>query len=82
MADIKSIKNSIVMFPDMKHYDMSKPAEMALYFAHSDFYPFKSVIENNKIATDLVSEAYYSMANDARSKNDFQTKSWAMTSGM
>lgn len=82
MADTKSIKNSNVMFPDMEHYDISKPAEMALYFAHCDFYPFKSVIENNKIATDLLSEAYYSMANEARAKNDFQTESWAMTSGM
>lgn len=82
MSDIKSIENTNVKFPDMKHYEMSKPGEMALYLAHSDFYPFKSVIENNKIATDLVSEAYYNMANEARKNGDFQTESWAMTSGM
>lgn len=80
MTDIKSINNSNVMFPDMNHYDMSKPSEMALYFAHSDFYPFKSVIENNKLATDLLSTAYNEMANEARTKDDYLTESWAMTS--
>lgn len=82
MFDIKSIENTNVKFPDMAYYEMSKPGEMALYLAHSDFYPFKSVIENNKIATGLVSEAYYNMANEARKNEDFQTESWAMTSGM
>lgn len=82
MADIKSIDNSNVKFPDMAHYDIHKPGEMALYLAHSDFYPFKSVIENNKLAIDLVSEAYRKMANEARNHDDFITESWAMTSGM
>lgn len=82
MADIKSIINSNVMFPDMNHYDMNKPAEMAIYFAHSDFYPFKSVIENNKLATDLLSNAYHEMANAARAKEDYLSESWAMTSGL
>lgn len=39
--------NSNVKFPDMKHYDMRKASDMALYLAHCDFYPFLSVIENN-----------------------------------
>lgn len=82
MAKITSIENTNVKFPDMSYYDISKPGEMALYHAHSDFYPFKSVIENNKIATDLVSKAYYDMANEAREHNDFLTEEWAMTSGL
>lgn len=54
MADIKSIENANVKFPDIGHYDMSKSGEMALYLVHSDFYSFKSVIGNNKFAIDLV----------------------------
>ena len=40
--------DSNVKFPDMEHYDIGKPGEMALYLAHCDFYPFRSVIENKK----------------------------------
>lgn len=47
MTKIYSI-NSDVKFPDMEHYDMGKASDMALYLAHCDFYPFRSVIENNK----------------------------------
>lgn len=43
---------SDVKFPSMEKYDVNKPGEMALYLAHCDFYPFRSVIENNKIALD------------------------------
>ena len=35
-------------------YYMGKASEMALYLAHCDFYPFRSVIENNKIALDVI----------------------------
>lgn len=73
--------DSDVKFPDMKHYDMSKAGEMALYLAHCDFFPFKSVIENNKIALDAIYESYRNLANSAREKNDFVTEEWAMTSG-
>ena len=48
MTKIYSL-NSDVKFPDMEHYDMGKASDMALYLAHCDFYPFRSVIENNKI---------------------------------
>lgn len=48
MDNIHSI-DSNVKFPDMEHYDMGKASEMALYLAHCDFYPFRSVIENNKL---------------------------------
>lgn len=41
---------------------------MALYLAHCDFYPFKSVIDNNKMSIDLVTKAYSDMAQEAREK--------------
>lgn len=73
--------NSDVKFPDMEHYDMGKASDMALYLAHCDFYPFRSVIENNKIALDAIDESYRNLAEEARLKNDFFTEQWAMTSG-
>lgn len=73
--------NSDVKFPAMEHYDMGKAGEMALYLAHCDFYPFKSVIENNKLALDAISESYRELAEKARQNDDFATESWAMTSG-
>ena len=60
--------DSDVKFPDMKHYEMGKAGEMALYLAHCDFFPFKSVIENNKIALDAIYESYRNLANSAREK--------------
>lgn len=65
----------------MEHYDMGKASDMALYLAHCDFYPFRSVIENNKIALDAIDESYRNLAEEARLKNDFFTEQWAMTSG-
>ena len=73
--------DSNVQFPDMEHYDMGKASDMALYLAHCDFYPFRSVIENNKIALDAIAESYRNLAEEARLKNDFVTEQWAMTSG-
>lgn len=72
MTKIYSI-NSDVKFPDMEHYDMGKASDMALYLAHCDFYPFRSVIENNKIALDAIDESYRNLAEEARLKNDFFT---------
>lgn len=77
---IHSIESD-VKFPNMEHYDMGKASEMALYLAHCDFYPFRSVIENNKIALDAISESYRQMAAEAREKDDFVSEQWAMTSG-
>ena len=73
--------NSNVKFPDMEHNDMGKAGDMALYLAHCDFYPFRSVIENNKIALDIIDESYRNLATEARENNDFITEQWAMTSG-
>ena len=73
--------DSNVKFPDMEHYDIGKPGEMALYLAHCDFYPFRSVIENNKIALDIIDESYRKLAARASANNDFITEQWAMTSG-
>lgn len=73
---------SDVKFPSMENYDVSKPGEMALYLAHCDFYPFRSVIENNKIALDAIGKSYREIAVQASEINDFRTESWAMTSGM
>ena len=73
---------SDVKFPSMENYDVSKPGEMALYLAHCDFYPFRSVIENNKIALDAIGKSYREIAKQASEIDDFRTESWAMTSGM
>ncbi len=80
MDNIHSI-DSNVKFPDMEHYDMGKASEVALYLAHCDFFPFRSVIENNKIALDVINESYRQMAAEAREKDDFVSEQWAMTSG-
>ena len=80
MTNIYSL-NSDVKFPDMEHYDMGKASDMALYIAQCDFYPFRSVIENNKIALDAIDDSYRNLAEEARLKNDFVTEQWAMTSG-
>lgn len=45
MTKIYSL-NSDVKFPDMEHYDMGKASDMALYLAHCDFYPFRSLIND------------------------------------
>lgn len=81
MPNYNSIESN-VLFPSMEKYDMDTPGGMALYLACCDFYPFRSVIENNKIAIDLVSDAYRDMASEARERDDFITEIWAMTSGM
>lgn len=79
MPNYNSIEGN-VLFPTIDGYDMHKAGDMALYLAHCDFYPFKSVIDNNKMAIDLVIKAYRDMAQEAREKDDFRTESWAMTS--
>lgn len=71
---------SDVKFPDMDCYDMNKHGEMALYLAHCDFYPFRSVIENNKMALDAITEGYRESAKKALEEDDFITESWAMAS--
>ena len=73
--------DSDVKFPDMSHYDMDNPGGMALYLAHCDFYPFRNVIENNKIALYAIAESYREIAREATKINDFETECWAMTSG-
>lgn len=80
MPNYNSIESN-VLFPTIDYYDMHNPGDMALYLAHCDFYPFKSVIDNNKMAIDLVTKAYSDMAEEARERDDFRTESWAMTSG-
>jgi len=80
MDNIHSI-DSNVKFPDMGYYNMGKAGEMALYLAHCDFYPFRSVIENNKIALDVIGKSYRQMAAEARTKDNFVSEQWAMTSG-
>ena len=81
MPNYNSIEGN-VLFPTIDGYDMHKAGDMALYLAHCDFYPFKSVIDNNKMAIDLVTKAYRDMAQEARERDDFKTESWAMTSGI
>lgn len=78
--EIKGI-NSDVLFPDMSLYEMEKEGDMALYLAHCDFYPYKSVIDNNKKSIDSVNEYYKIIAVEAAKIGDFYTQDWAMTSG-
>lgn len=73
--------DSDVKFPDINHYDINNPSGMALYLAHCDFYPFRSVIENNKITLDTIADSYREIAREANKINDFKTECWAMTSG-
>lgn len=68
-----------VKFPSIDSYDISKPGEMALYLAHCDFFPFRSVIENNKLAIDVLSEVYTSEIEKAHIANDFSVEEWALT---
>ena len=44
MPNYNSIEGN-VLFPTIDGYDMHKAGDMALYLAHCDFYPFKSVID-------------------------------------
>ena len=67
MPNYNSIEGN-VLFPTIDGYDMYKAGDMALYLAHCDFYPFKSVIDNNKMSIDLVTKAYSDMAQEAREK--------------
>ena len=43
MPNYNSIEGN-VLFPTIDGYDMHKAGDMALYLAHCDFYPFKSVL--------------------------------------
>lgn len=79
--DIHSIESE-VKFPDMEYYDMSKAGEMALYLAHCDLLPFRSVIENNKTSLDTIRQSYFETANKARNEEDYITENIAMTSAM
>lgn len=72
--------DSGVKFPDIINYDINNPGSMALYLAHCDFYPFRSVIENNKIALEAISDSYIDIAREANKINDFKRECWAMTS--
>lgn len=72
---------SDVLFPTIDACDMHTAGGLALYSAHCDFYPFKSMIENNKKALDAVDAAYRKIVDIARDYGDFRAESWAMTSG-
>lgn len=70
MPNYNSIEGN-VLFPTIDGYDMHKAGDMALYLAHCDFYPFKSDIDNNKMAIDLVTKAYRDMAARSKRKRRF-----------
>ena len=74
--------NYDVKFPDMENYDMGDPGERALYHAHSDLMPFKSVIDITKTSVMAFSEFYHNQSKAARDHGDSVTEGWAMTSGM
>lgn len=74
--------DSNVKFPDMSYYDMTKASGMALYLAHCDLYPFRSVIDNSKISLDAIGKSYHEVTKEAQKHNDFVTEQWAMTSGL
>lgn len=65
-------------FPDINNYDISKPRDLTLYLVHYDSCPFRSVIDNNKIVLDAISEAYIKMANETQIANDYIIEEWAI----
>lgn len=71
--------DSDVLFPDLSGYEIHNPGELALYCAHMDFFPFKSVIDFNKKAIDSVMEGYRQDVKD--NTDDFEKQCRAMTSG-
>lgn len=73
---------SDVLFPTIDAYDIHTAGGLALYSAHCDFYPLKSVIENNKKALHAVDAAYRKIVDIARDYGNFRTESWAITSGI
>lgn len=71
-----------VKFPDIRNYDLKKPVEMALYHAHRDLLPFKSVIDTTKVSLDAISGYNHSTSNKAIELGDYITGEYAMTNGM
>lgn len=69
-----------VNFPDMSKYQMNKIGEMALYLAHCDLYPFRSVISNSELISNLSVETYREMAVDAGNKGDIVAEEYLMMS--
>lgn len=69
-----------VKFPDLSNYDISKPGDMALYHAHVDFMPFRSVIENTMLSVKASREYYMEHYKKASELEDFIHEDWAMTS--
>lgn len=57
------------------NYDFSKVGDMALYLAHLEFFPFKSVIKNSEIILNANSEYYRDLAETG----DFHIQDWALT---
>lgn len=59
-----------VTFPSLENYNLKKAGEMALYHAHSDLYPFKSVIDTIENGLSVYHQTYYEMADKARDNDD------------
>ena len=75
MSNYNSIEGN-VLFPTIDGYDMHKAGDMALYLAHCDFYPFKSVIDNNKMAIDSFDAACQQLNREyQKNKNKNEIKS-------
>jgi len=70
-----------VKFPDMGAYNLEKAGEMALYHAHSDLYPFKTVIETAENGLSVYHRSYYEMVDKARELNDLLSESDFMSNG-
>ncbi len=71
-----------VLFPDMNNYNMHKPGEMALYLAHCDLLPFRSVIENNKLALDMLTDSYSKITNTAREEGLYDLENRTMMNNL
>lgn len=69
------------MFPDMSKYNITKPSGIALYYIHTDLYPFKHLIETIKNGLDVYKSSYFNIARKAMDNNDFYTESEFMTKG-
>ena len=78
----KYIINRDVLFPDMNNYNMHKPGEMALYLAHCDLLPFRSVIENNKMVLDMLTDSYFKLTENAREEGLYDLENRTMMNNL
>ncbi|EHI97263.1 hypothetical protein CDLVIII_0528 [Clostridium sp. DL-VIII] len=64
-----------INFPMLDEYEIKKPSEMALYYSHTELYPFKGVMETVENGLQVYKETFLKMANHAAECGDFYNQS-------